>query len=180
MTYRTILIDPPWPQRQVGRFADPKNTRPDRLPYPTMSLGDIAALAVKPLAAADSHLWLWTTNQFLRPAFDLMAGWGFKYLTTVTWVKPSGLGAWFVSRTQHLLFGYRGRLDLRTRYRPTVLFANPVRHSAKPECSYELIEAVSHGPRVELFARSRRDGWDVIGNEIDGRDVTAALTETAA
>ncbi|MBI3464112.1 MAG: hypothetical protein HY000_13805 [Planctomycetes bacterium] len=103
-----------------------------------------------------------------------MAAWGFKFLAPVTWVKPSGVGAWFVHRTQTLLFGYRGRLRMRSRYRPTVLFAGcPTKHSRKPEESYRLIETVSDGPRLELFARPwtplwpKRIGWDVWGEEVE-------------
>lgn len=164
--YRCILIDPPWAERMVGRFTSPNNSRADRLPYPTLTLDQIRGLDVPGLAAPDSHLWLWTTNSTLAAGFDLMAAWGFRYLAPVHWVKPSGLGAWFVHRTQTLLFGYRGRLDMRARFRPNVLFASARRHSRKPEVSYELAEAVSHGPRVELFARRPRPGWDVWGNEV--------------
>lgn len=32
-------------------------------------------------------------------------------------------------------------------------------------------------PRIELFARSRADGWDSLGNEIDGKDIRDAIYE---
>ena len=83
-------------------------------------------------------------------------------------MKPSGLEAWFVSRTQHLFMGYRGKLDML--YRPIVMFANSVRRSEKPGCSCELVETVSHPARLELSARKRRDGWVNWGNEVDGWD----------
>lgn len=190
--FRTMLVDPPWPQRNVGRYRDPQNGRPDRLPYPTMTLDEIGAVPVGELADTHAHCWVWTTNQFLGAGLGLLNRWGFRYLACITWVKPSGLGAWFVSRTQHLLMGYRGKLDMRERYRPTVLFANPVRHSQKPDCSYELIEAVSHPARLELFARKPRDGWACWGNELgnwdarrgafsgDKRAVSRGLTEAPA
>ena len=31
-----------------------------------------------------------------------------------------------------------------------------------------MIEKVSYGPRVELFAREAHEGWDVWGNQVDG------------
>lgn len=167
--YLTILADPPWPQklRSGGLYRNrPKETR--RLPYPTMSVEAIAALPVSSLAAEGCHLWLWTTNQFLRAGFGVMEAWGFTFLAPITWVKPQGLGNYFQHRTQTLLFGYRRRCRFPlARYRPTVFHANIGRHSEKPPESYELVESVSPSPRLELFARERRAGWHVWGNEVE-------------
>ena len=180
MRFRTILIDPPWPLQTVTGFTHPRNTRPKRLPYPTMTVDQIRAIPVADLPDDNAHLWLWTTNRFLPDGFDLMESWGFKFMIPVHWIKPSGLGAWWVHRTQTVLFGYRGRLDMKSKLHPNIINANPGRHSQKPAASYELIEAVSHEPRVELFARTPRDGWTTLGNELDGRDITEAVKELAA
>ncbi len=167
MTYRCILADPPWQQPLSGQYRAPKNKRPGRLPYPTLTVARVAAMPVGQLAADRCHLWLWTSNAFLRDGFKVMDAWGFRYLAPIHWVKPSGLGNYFVHRTQTLLFGYKGRCHFpQARYRPNVLFAPALRHSQKPECSYELIEAVSPGPRLELFARRTRPGWHVWGDEV--------------
>jgi N6-adenosine-specific RNA methylase IME4 len=133
-----------------------------------MPLDAIKALPVGDYATDGAHLWLWTTNQFLRQGFDVMDAWGFKYLAPIHWVKPSGVGNWFVHRTQTLLFGYKGSCRFpRDRYLPNLITTgNPVRHSAKPDASYAYIERVSPGPRLELFARARRPGWDAWGNEV--------------
>lgn len=171
--FRCLLVDPPW-KMQLPHWRKDKrpgrNPRPPETlspPYPMMTNQEIANLPVTSMAAETAHLWLWVTNQFLPTGLDLLKVWGFKYHTTVTWVKPSGCGIWFVQRTQHLLFGWRGRFGLRTRCRPNVIeTGNPERHSAKPEQSYALIEAVSEGPRLELFARRKRHGWASWGNEI--------------
>lgn len=163
--YRTILIDPPWQETMVGRFT--RHSRADRLPYKTLSADEIRRLPIPNLADANCHLWLWTTNRTLRQGFDLIDAWGFRYLCPVHWIKPSGFGAWFVHRTQTMLFAYRGKLRMDSRYRPNVLFAPSRRHSQKPQCSYELIEAVSFPSRLEMFARNKRDGWHVWGNEVE-------------
>jgi N6-adenosine-specific RNA methylase IME4 len=163
--YLTILADPPWQVKTVGRFQ--RHAIAPALPYPTMSVDEICALPVSTVSAQSAHLWLWTCNQFLEAGFQVMRAWGFKYLAPVTWVKPSGCGPWFVHTTQTLLFGYRGKcafpLD---RYKRTDFRASAQRHSRKPEASYELIEAISPAPRLELFARVRRPGWHVWGNEV--------------
>lgn len=167
--YLTILADPPWQQGGMsgGRYKS-RAKRPRTLQYPTMTLSELSALPVADMAAPAAHLWLWTTNQFLRAGFDLMAAWGFKYLAPIHWIKPSGLGNWFVHRSQTLLFGYKERcLFPLARYRPNVLMTSvPAKHSQKPSESYELIESVSPGPRLELFARAPREGWHVWGNEV--------------
>ncbi len=110
-----------------------------------------------------------------------MEAWGFKYLAPITWVKPSGLGNYFIHRTQHLLFGYKEKCIFnKGRYKPTVFEAKAGRHSEKPEESYQLIESISEPPYLELFARKKRNTlfgteWDVMGNEIDGKDIRKTL-----
>lgn len=166
--YRTILIDPPWKQPMIkNTFARRKFTATS-LPYPTMELRDIKNLPVGELAEIGCHLWLWTTNWFLRDGFDCLDSWGFNYLAPITWRKPSGVGCWFVHVTQTLLFGYYGTCKFnRARFLPTVFDARAGKHSTKPEASYELIEKVSDSPRLEMFARRPRLGWDVWGDEVE-------------
>jgi len=166
--FKTIVADPPWKQGLSGKYDNPKNRRPDRLPYPTMTLDEIKALPVGECAADGAHLWLWTTNAFLRHGFEVLDAWGFKYLAPVHWIKPSGMGNWFVHRTQTILFGYRKPCRMGDgRYSPNVIHATPKRHSEKPEEAFALIESVSPGPRLELFARRPREGWTVWGNEVE-------------
>jgi N6-adenosine-specific RNA methylase IME4 len=165
--YKTIYADPPWQQTMSGKYK--KHSALWEISYPTMGIEDIKMLPIRDLSDVGCHLWLWTTNQFLRQGFDVMESWGFKYLAPITWVKPSGIGNYFVHRTQTLLFGYKERcLFPKSRYKPTVLFAGlPKRHSQKPIEMYELIESISDPQRLELFARNKRDGWDVWGNEVE-------------
>ena len=165
--FSTIVADPPWPVKMIGRSRQ----RPARslgLPYETMSIDEIKAMPVADIAEIGAHLWLWTTNGFLRDAFDVMEAWGFKYLTTVTWVKPNGVGAWFQSRTQHVLFGYREKCVFPLgRYKPTYFTATPLRgqHSRKPDEFYDLVREVSPGPRIDLFNRRHIDGFEGWGDE---------------
>lgn len=167
--YNTILADPPWRQTLMGRRRRPRDPHnAQSLPYPTMTVSEIKALAIGDYATPGCHLWLWTTNQFLRQGFEVMEAWGFTYLAPITWVKPSGCGNYFVHRTQTLLFGYKEKCKFpQARYQPNVIFAGIGNHSQKPLAAYDLIEKVSPTPRLELFARKRRIGWDVWGNEIE-------------
>lgn len=172
--YMTVLADPPWAQTMSGTYKS-RHKRKARLPYGTMTLDDIKALPVGELAGEGAHLWLWTTNEYLRAGFDVMEAWGFKYLAPVHWLKPSGIGNWFVHRTQTLLFGYKERCRFpQARYAPNVIeTGDPLEHSAKPDATYAYIERISPGPRLEVFARPwtpmfpKREGWDVWGNEVE-------------
>ena len=164
-----ILADPPWPFKGTGAWKSRKRgPNAVKCPYPTMTIEAICALPVATLAAPDAHLWLWTDNTNLRRGFEVMEAWGFRYLAPVTWVKDSGVGMWFVHRTQTLLMGYKEKCVFDgARYRPTVLLGGtPKRHSEKPESSYQLIESISRGPRLEMFARRKREGWSSWGNEV--------------
>lgn len=167
--FRTILADPPWALTMRGKRKRAKEPNlPAALPYPTMTLDEMCAMPVGELAADDCHLWLWTTNQHLSDGFRVMQAWGFRYLAPVHWIKPSGVGNWFVHRTQTVLFGYRKycRFD-GARYRPNIITTgDPKRHSQKPEESYALIESVSQAPRLELFARQKRPNWQAWGDEV--------------
>lgn len=172
--YGVIYADPPW---DIGSFGRGKDTRIGRVykvgstvppPYPVMRDAEIEELPVQDIAEENSHLWLWVTNRSFHTGFHVMKSWGFNYLNVLTFNKPSGVGAWFVNTTQHLLFGYRGKLTMgKGRYARTSQFYTPQKHSKKPESTYELIEAVSpFESRIELFARNRRIGWDAAGNEV--------------
>ncbi len=183
--YKTILVDPPWPQTmsetiqiidENGEIRDVANhSCSGDLDYPTMSIDEICALPVEQFADIGCHLWLWTTNQFLEAGFQVMRAWGFKYLAPITWRKPSGTGNYFAHVTQTMLFGYYGTCRFsHVRYRSTCFNAPmPSQHSRKPHESYELIERVSDAPRLELFARPLspmfpiRPGWHAWGNEFD-------------
>lgn len=167
--YLTILVDPPWKQCVSGRYKTTKKQRPERLPYETMALDEIRRLPVNRIAADGSHLWLWTTNQFLESGFQLMRDWGFRYLAPIHAIKPSGIGNYFVHRSQTVLFGYKGKCRFPlARFRPNVIdVPQPKRHSEKWDETYRFIESISPGPRIELFARKKRVGWDAWGNEVE-------------
>ena len=192
--YATIVADPPWQVaagRSIGAYevAGGKQlfgvtddaARP--LAYPSMTLDEIKALRVSDVAAQDAHLYLWTTNGYLAAAFDVARAWGFQYSTTLVWAKNvmgGGLGGAFGISTEFCLFCRRGALKAHGRVggtwfnwkRPYDERGKP-RHSAKPKEFYALVEDVSPGPRLELFARDRREGWHAWGNEVRS-DITLA------
>lgn len=119
------------------------------------------------LAAEHAHLYLWATHAHLPDALEVMKAWDFRYVQVIPWDKMRmGLGHYFRHCTELLLFGVRGRLGIPRRNLLALIRERSSRHSQKPEKAYELIEAASPGPRLELFARCTRPGWDVWGNEV--------------
>jgi N6-adenosine-specific RNA methylase IME4 len=182
--YRTIVADPPWPYREgfgIGRTPQGRENdgRRNALPYQEMSLDDIKALPVASLAdPAGCHLYLWTTNRYLRDAFDVMAAWGFKYGQTVVWAKkPIGsvLGGAFPANAEFILFGRRGTLKHLRRARSQWFeWTRQSGHSTKPAAMLDMVEETSPGPYVELFARRARFGWDYWGDQSLGTAEFAA------
>ena len=174
MKYQIILADPPWPVKKIIRRVRPNQTEMD---YPTMSVEAIQALPVASIADANATLWLWTTHKFLPLAFDVMAAWGFHYQRTITWDKGNGMCLFgFHNRTEFLLFGYKGKLEMYPRRRavPTLFIAPSPRHSEKPPAIRLAIETFG-APRIELFARQKVAGWTCLGNAISGRDIREDL-----
>jgi N6-adenosine-specific RNA methylase IME4 len=159
--YRTILADPPWDVGQRGSLGAEQH-------YPLMTVEQIKAMPIADLALNDSWLWLWVTNATLRVGYDVMESWGFTPRSPLTWIKPRlGLGQYLRNSTEHLILGTRGRIKVNFRSQPTWMFAPVQDHSHKPEETFGVIERISSGPYLELFARRRQPGWDAWGNEID-------------
>ena len=159
--FATILVDPPWPLQSGEKH------------YRTMSLARITALPVGTLAARDAHLWLWTTNALLPKAYEVAEAWGFTVRSPLTWVKfRLGLGGRYQLRnaTEQLLFCTRGRAPLGSRSQPTWFNAPVQEHSRKPAEQFAIIERVSPGPYLELFARRRPESnqpWATWGDQVD-------------
>lgn len=131
-----------------------------------MSVEEIAALPIRDLSERDCRLFLWATNRYLEDAFDVMRLWGFKYRQTLTWKKLDALSGSVAPNSEFLLVGARGAPGLLTRLPNAVIERSQTKeHSKKPELFLDLIEQISPGPYVELFARRNRLGWDTWGNQ---------------
>lgn len=157
--FATILLDPPWDWGDEGDEDQLGRARPT---YQTIGIDDLVRLPVGQLADADCHIYLWITNRSLPKGFSLLEAWGFRYITCLTWVKPSfGMGNYFRGQQEHILFGVKGSQPLKVKNASTVLTLprGPNGHSSKPIEIYGLIETWSPGPYVELFSRVEREGW---------------------
>ena len=161
--FNVIYADPPW------RYEHSKTKNRDiENQYPTMELEDIKQLEVP--ANEDSVLFLWATAPKLKEALEVMESWGFNYRTNIIWDKETiGMGYW--ARIQHeiLLIGVKGKFNppFEENRFPSVYQEKKTRHSSKPHFYYEMIEKMfPNGKYLELFSRTKRDGWVMWGSEI--------------
>jgi N6-adenosine-specific RNA methylase IME4 len=174
--FATVLADPPWQfQNRTGKVA-PEHRRLNR--YGTMTLDDIMGLPVEQAAQDTAHLYLWVPNALLPEGLEVMKAWGFTYKTNLVWHKirkdgePDGRGVGFYFRnvTELVLLGVRGK-NARTlapgRRQVNFLKTQKREHSRKPDEFYDIVEACSADPRLELFARGSRPGWTTWGNQAD-------------
>lgn len=161
--YHTIVIDPPWPVQKIIRDDRPNQ---DVFEYPTMSIEEITNFDVNQFADDNCHIYLWSTHKFLPIAFLILDSWGFRYQCLLTWVKNVGMTpfSWMYS-TEHVLFGRKGSLDL-LKLGVRLDFPGKVReHSRKPDEFYDVVRTVSPEPRIDIFSREKREGFDQYGNE---------------
>ena len=157
----TVIVDPPWDVQQRGNYGAVNH-------YKLMTLERIKALPVGSLCAENAHCWLWVTNATLEEGFKVLKAWGFEPRSVFTWFKLRlGLGVYLRNCTEHCILATRGKAPVRVKNQPNVGIFPIQDHSHKPEEFYDIVERVSPGPYLELFARRRRHGWAAWGNEID-------------
>lgn len=169
--YRCISIDPPWPERGGGKIKRGADRHYPVLKSPADIIKVIYQAELWSPAEDGAHCWLWVTNNYLEDGLFILKALGFRYINKITWGKvrngnvQKGLGQYFFGADELCLFGVRGRLKANERV-PTFFMAERGKHSAKPSEAYLMMEKVSPGPRLEMFARKERAGWDVWGNEV--------------
>ena len=145
-----------------------------------MAVEDIATLPVAKILKPTAHLYLWVPNALLPDGLEVLAAWGFDYKTMIIWHKlrkdgrsdGRGVGFYFRNVTETLLFGVRGK-NARTlapgRTQVNYIGTRKREHSRKPDEQYQLIEACSPGPFLEMFGRGVRPNWSAWGNQADER-----------
>jgi N6-adenosine-specific RNA methylase IME4 len=147
--YRTIVADPPWDYgRDAERWVPTDGNQADRraIPYPAMTVDQIATLPVTDWAADSARLFLWTTNRYLRDAFIVAHAWGFEYRQILVWHKL-GAAPWGGSiapiSAEFLLAFVRGDPPVLARWSTSVVAVARAAHSAKPDVFLDLVEHVS-------------------------------------
>lgn len=166
--YKTLLADPPWKETGGG-----KSKRGADAHYPLMSALEILDFLKNIDMEANSHCYIWVTNNHLPDGLWVIKELGFRYITNLVWIKNTpGLGQYFRGEHELCLFGVKGRLPYKKGVNSnrsictegTIIRAPKKEHSVKPNI-YSKIEKISYPPFIEAFARFHIEGWDVIGNE---------------
>lgn len=185
--FAAIYADPAWRFETWSEAG--KGRSPDRH-YQTMPLKEMEAMDVAAVAADDCVLFMWATWPMLPQALQLIASWGFTYKTCAfDWMKADvrqadlfcdevdvqiGGGYWTRSNTEFCLLATRGAPQRLSKAVRMGIIEPRRQHSRKPDCVYGRIEALVAGPYLELFARTRREGWSAWGNETDKFPAEAA------
>lgn len=163
--YRTIVIDPPWPIEINDRDVRPGQVG---MPYPTMSVEEIAAFK---LPAADQCIaFVWTTQKFLPATFEIVKAWGLTYLFTMVWHKPGGPQPFNLPQynCEFIVVARRGGVPFLDTKQFFTCFQAPRReHSRKPDEFYDVVRRVTAEPRIDIFSREPREGFDQFGNETE-------------
>lgn len=164
--YRCIVIDPPWHVKKVALKSRPNEGK--KLDYPTMSLDEISGLPIAKLADQKGcHVYLWVIHRYLPDGLKLFESWGVKYQCVLTWVKRGGMTPFrWNYNTEHVLFGTVGKLELFKLGVKLSFEGKRLRHSQKPDEFYTIVKQVSPSPRLDMFSRERREGFDAWGKEI--------------
>lgn len=172
LRYGVILADPPWHFRNWSETGERKNPVQH---YSCMDIAEIEMLPVNQLAGKDCVLWLWATFPMLPNAIEIMQRWNFRYVTGGVWHKTTrtgktAFGTGYVLRScaEPFLIGACGNPPYISNSERNVIVAERREHSRKPDETYEVLERLCPMAfKVELFARSRRSGWDSWGNETE-------------
>ena len=161
--FSIIVADPPWKYN----FSQ-TNERSIETHYDSMDLDKIKSMKVP--TEEDSVLFLWATAPKLKEALEVMEAWGFEYKTCAVWDKEIiGMGYWFRGQHELLLVGTKGKVkppkpELRL---SSMIKSKRGKHSKKPLETHEMIETMfPKQTYLELFARSKREGWTSWGNEV--------------
>ena len=176
--YGVIYADPPWP---FATWSPKGQGRSGEAHYVTMSHSEMAAFPVGELAGPDCVLFIWIVQTQVPQALDLVEAWGFELKSIAFYwgkgnslplfpedvVTQMGMGKWTRAEFEQCWLATRGHPKrLHADVRQGII--EPRReHSRKPDCVYSRIERLVAGPYLELFARTRRPGWDAWGNETD-------------
>jgi len=163
--YRTMVIDPPWEIEKIPRKVRPNQKEMD---YKMMSVEEIKKFPLRKFVSkSGSHVYLWTTHKHLPDAFGVLKAWGVNYQCLLTWIKPVGVTpfSWMYS-TELVLFGQIGNLSLIEKGKRLDFKGKAREHSRKPDEFYELVKRVSPEPRIDIFSREKRAGFDSYGYEV--------------
>ena len=165
--YQIIVADPPWPMGKIVRRVRPNQK--SGMDYSLMTLKEINRINVSNICDNNCILFLWCVDSMMMSGRRLLLNWGFNYHCTMAWHKNTGPTMWgFRRNCEFILVGFKGKQEPYPKRKvvKTCFEAKNIGHSVKPNEFYEMLKVLPHEPRLEMFARQKREGWDVWGNEV--------------
>jgi len=165
---QVVVADPPW------KFGDslPGATRGASRNYKVLGIDEICRFPLPPIAD-NAVLFLWRVASQPEEALRVVRAWGFCPKTEIVWLKKTakdkrffGMGRYTRATHETCIIAVRGKCPPRVRDVRSTFEAKVGLHSAKPDEFYTIVERLYGGPRVELFARRRREGWTCFGDEL--------------
>lgn len=167
-----MYADPPWAYDDPGAAGK----RGARYKYNVLSVPEIAKLECWDWCADTCFLAMWYTFPLTQDALDLVKYLGFRTITTggFVWIKTTakgkysyGMGNWTRANPECVLFARKGKIKRADASVPALVFAPRRKHSEKPdEVADKLVKLVGDQPKIELFARKQRPGWDCWGDQL--------------
>ena len=159
--YNLIVIDPPW---DSGEY-NPNGFRVG-IKYPSMSLEEIKNIKLP--AADDCIVWVWGIDKYLKETLNIIEQWGLQRKGTFIWDKVSmGMGKWLRFQHEYCFLCIKGKPKFYGENFRSVLNEKRTKHSTKPDGFYSLVENASpYKTKLDYFARKKREGWDVYGDEV--------------
>jgi len=168
--YQIIYADPPWQYKDKALAGN----RGACCKYPVMTTYQIRRLAIEKLTDENCTLFIWSTWPMYNDVLRVITDWGFEYKTVAfLWIKKNnngtwfkGLGNWTRSNSEYCLLATKGKPRRINTKLSQIIESIPRQHSKKPNIVRDkIIQLCGNLPRIELFARTRINGWDVWGND---------------
>ncbi len=177
--YKIVYADPPWKfGSKAYQDSDRKMLVLEKTQYNTLSVDELKKLNVKDITEEDCICFMWVTDSHLKEGIEVLESWGFKYKTIgFNWIKKYASGSfcvnfapWTLKSWEICLIGIKGIMGkhkIVNNIQGLVIEERTI-HSKKPEEVRKRIEKLfGNLKRIELFARNKKEGWDVWGNEVE-------------
>ncbi|HFQ4959222.1 TPA: MT-A70 family methyltransferase [Vibrio vulnificus] len=173
--YQVIYADPPWQFNSKRTGGNMKSGAAQH--YNCMTLDEMKAMPINEITEDNALLVMWWVGAMPQEAIDLVEAWGFtlKNMNGFVWEKLTvhhnpvfGLGYYTRAGSESAIIAVKGKFKPQNRSVRAVRSAPVGRHSEKPhEFREDILKLAGDVPRLELFARTAPEGWDVFGNECD-------------
>lgn len=173
--YSIIYADPAWHFKVRSSKGEGRSAKKH---YSVMSLAEIKNIPVCDYAEDNSVCLMWVIDPMIEEGYQVMRSWGFIPKTVgFYWVKENmkspgyftGLGYYTRANPEQCILGIRGKgLPRKDKGVRRLIVSPRQRHSQKPEEAYRRIERLfGNVSRLEMFARTNREGWDAWGNQVE-------------